>query len=60
MKIMQPYGHLRAFANSYRTLLAPIPANISWNYEATTLMKSQPASLAKARAIMVLPVPGGP
>ena len=60
MKMMQPLEHLRADWNSYLILFGPTPTKISWNSEATTLMKLHPASEAKALASIVLPVPGGP
>lgn len=57
---MQPFEHFLALLNNYRIRFAPTPTNISRNYEATTLIKLQPASFAKARANKVFPVPGGP
>ena len=58
-KTMQ--GALRlAWSNRSRTRLAPTPTNISTNSEPEMLKKGTPASPATARAISVLPVPGGP
>ncbi len=51
---------LRAVWNRSRTRLAPTPTNISMKSEPLTDMKGTPASPATARAIRVLPVPGGP
>ncbi len=51
---------LRAEANRSRTRLAPTPTNISMKSEPLTDMKGTPASPATARAMRVLPVPGGP
>ena len=51
---------LRAVWNRSRTRLAPTPTNISMKSEPLTDMKGTPASPATARAISVLPVPGGP
>jgi len=49
-----------AFSNRSRTRLAPTPTNISTNSDAEMLKNGTPASPATARAIKVLPVPGGP
>ena len=55
------HGELRlAWSNRSRTRLAPTPTNISTNSEPEMLKKGTPASPATARAIRVLPVPGGP
>ena len=51
---------LRAVWNRSRTRLAPTPTNISMKSEPLTDMNGTPASPATARAISVLPVPGGP
>ena len=51
---------LRAVWNRSRTRLAPTPTNISMKSEPLTDMKGTPASPATARAMSVLPVPGGP
>ena len=51
---------LRAEANRSRTRLAPTPTNISMKSEPLTDMNGTPASPATARAMSVLPVPGGP
>ena len=54
-------GELRlAWSNRSRTRLAPTPTNISTNSEPEMLKNGTPASPATARAISVLPVPGGP
>ena len=49
-----------ACLNRSRTLLAPIPTNISTNSEPEMEKKGTLASPATALASMVLPVPGGP
>ncbi len=55
------HGLLRfAWSNRSRTRLAPTPTNISTNSEPEMLKNGTPASPATARAISVLPVPGGP
>ena len=55
------HGELRlAWSNRSRTRLAPTPTNISTNSEPEMLKNGTPASPATARAISVLPVPGGP
>jgi len=51
---------LRADSNRSRTRLAPTPTNISMKSEPVTDRKGTPASPATARAMSVLPVPGGP
>ena len=51
---------LRADWNRSRTRLAPTPTNISMKSEPVTERNGTPASPATARAIRVLPVPGGP
>ena len=51
---------LRAVWNRSRTRAAPTPTNISMKSEPVTEMKGTPASPATARAMSVLPVPGGP
>ena len=51
---------MRADANRSRTRLAPTPTNISMKSEPVTDMNGTPASPATARAMSVLPVPGGP
>ena len=51
---------LRAVWNRSRTREAPTPTNISMKSEPVTDMNGTPASPATARAISVLPVPGGP
>ncbi len=50
---------LRADWNRSRTRLAPTPTNISMKSEPVTERKGTPASPATARAMRVLPVPGG-
>ena len=50
----------RAVLKRSRTRLAPTPTNISMKSEPVTERKGTPASPATARAISVLPVPGGP
>ena len=55
------HGQLRlAWSNRSRTRLAPTPTNISTNSEPEMLKNGTPASPATARAMSVLPVPGGP
>jgi hypothetical protein len=51
---------LRASLNRSRTRLAPTPTNISMKSDPVTDRKGTPASPATARAMRVLPVPGGP
>jgi hypothetical protein len=51
---------LRAVWNRSRTRAAPTPTNISMKSEPVIEMNGTPASPATARAIRVLPVPGGP
>ena len=51
---------LRAVWNRSRTRLAPTPTNISMKSEPDTDRNGTPASPATARAMRVLPVPGGP
>ena len=51
---------LRAVWNRSRTRLAPTPTNISMKSEPVTDRNGTPASPATARAMSVLPVPGGP
>ena len=51
---------LRALWNRSRTRLAPTPTNISMKSEPVTDRNGTPASPATARAMRVLPVPGGP
>ena len=51
---------LRAVSNRSRTRLAPTPTNISMKSEPVTDRNGTPASPATARAMSVLPVPGGP
>ncbi len=55
-------GELRAwpYRNRSRTREAPTPTNISTNSEPLIEKKGTFASPATARAIRVLPVPGGP
>jgi hypothetical protein len=53
-------ARLRASANRSRTRLAPTPTNISTKLEPVRARKGTSASPATARAISVLPVPGGP
>ena len=50
----------RASLNRSRTLDAPMPTNSSTNSGPEMDRKGTPASPATARAISVLPVPGGP
>lgn len=57
---MHPLLYFFAYPKSFLTLFAPIPTNISWNYEAAAFMNSHLASFANALAKRVLPVPGGP
>ncbi len=59
MKMMQGAFFL-ACSNMSRTRLAPTPTNISTKSEPEMVKKGTPASPATARAIRVLPVPGGP
>ncbi len=59
MKIIALPNFLADWKRS-RTLLAPTPTNISIKSEPVTERKGTPASPATARAIKVLPVPGGP
>ena len=55
------HGELRlAWSNRSRTREAPTPTNISTNSEPEIEKNGTPASPATARAISVLPVPGGP
>lgn len=49
-----------AFLKRSRTLVAPIPAYNSTNYEPLHEKKGTSASPAHAFASMVFPVPGGP
>ena len=49
-----------AWSNRSRTRLAPTPTNISTNSEPEIEKNGTPASPATARAISVLPQPGGP
>ncbi len=49
-----------ACSNRSRTRAAPTPTNISINSEPLMEKNATPASPATARAISVLPVPGGP
>ncbi len=51
---------LRAVWNRSRTRAAPTPTNISMKSEPVTDTNGTPASPATARAMSVLPVPGGP
>ena len=51
---------LRAVWNRSRTRAAPTPTNISMKSEPVTETNGTPASPATARAMRVLPVPGGP
>ena len=51
---------LRADSNRSRTRLAPTPTNISMKSDPDTDRNGTPASPATARAMRVLPVPGGP
>ncbi|CAB5018392.1 unannotated protein [freshwater metagenome] len=51
---------LRALSNRSRTRDAPTPTNISMKSEPVTDKKGTSASPATARAMRVLPVPGGP
>ncbi len=53
-------ARLRASSNRSRTRDAPTPTNISTNAEPVTDRNGTSASPATARAISVLPVPGGP
>ena len=50
----------RAVWNRSRTRAAPTPTNISMKSEPVTETNGTPASPATARAMSVLPVPGGP
>ena len=50
----------RALWNRSRTRPAPTPTNISMKSDPVTERKGTPASPATARAMRVLPVPGGP
>ena len=59
MKMMQGAWAL-ACSNRSRTRAAPTPTNISTNSLPLSEKKGTPASPATARAISVLPVPGGP
>ena len=59
MKMMQGAFFL-ACSNMSRTRLAPTPTNISTKSDPEMVKKGTPASPATARAISVLPVPGGP
>ncbi len=58
-KMMQG-ARFRASANRSRTRAAPTPTNSSTKLEPVTEMNGTSASPATARAIRVLPVPGGP
>ena len=53
-------ARLRALANRSRTREAPRPTNSSTKLEPVAEKNGTPASPATARAISVLPVPGGP
>ena len=57
---MMALPNLRATAKSSRTRLAPTPTYISTKPEPEIDTKATPASVAAARASIVLPVPGGP
>ena len=57
---MMALPNLRAESKRSRTRLAPTPTNISIKSEPLTDRNGTPASPATARAISVLPVPGGP
>src|SRR6202034_3244694 len=59
MKMMQG-AFFFACSNMSRTRLAPTPTNISTKSEPEMVKKGTLASPATARAISVLPVPGGP
>src|SRR6187402_594687 len=59
MKMMQGAFFL-ACSNMSRTRLAPTPTNISTKSEPEMVKNGTLASPATARAIRVLPVPGGP
>ena len=59
MKMMQGAFFL-ACSNMSRTRLAPTPTNISTKSEPEIVKNGTLASPATARAISVLPVPGGP
>jgi hypothetical protein len=59
MKMMDG-ARLRASSNRSRTREAPTPTNISTKAEPVTDRNATSASPATARAISVLPVPGGP
>src|SRR5690606_40968968 len=59
MKMMQGAAR-RACSKRSRTRAAPTPTNISTNSEPEIEKNGTPASPATARAISVLPVPGGP
>jgi hypothetical protein len=53
-------ARLRASANRSRTRDAPTPTNSSTNADPVTDRNGTSASPATARAMRVLPVPGGP
>src|SRR6201985_215737 len=59
MKMMQG-AFFFACSNMSRTRLAPTPTNISTKSEPEMVKNGTLASPATARAISVLPVPGGP
>ena len=59
MKMMQGAFFL-ACSNMSRTRLAPTPTNISTKSEPEMVKNGTLASPATARAVKVLPVPGGP
>ena len=59
MKMMAG-ARLRASLNRSRTRAAPTPTNSSTKLEPATEKNGTSASPATARAISVLPVPGGP
>mmetsp|Transcript_35122 Transcript_35122/g.88934 ORF Transcript_35122/g.88934 Transcript_35122/m.88934 type:complete len:326 (+) Transcript_35122:1019-1996(+) len=59
MKMMQG-ASLRAVWNTSRTRAAPRPMYISMNSDAEQEMNATPDSPATARAMSVLPLPGGP
>ena len=53
-------ARFRASANRSRTRDAPTPTKISMKDDPVTEKNGTPASPATARAMSVLPVPGGP
>ena len=57
---MMARPNLRADWNRSRTREAPTPTNISMKSDPVTDRNGTPASPATARAMSVLPVPGGP